>query len=230
MPARHDGGALRGGAPRAVWCAGEYDPRTVSARSVAADLVKEDRPAHLVWHPGTGEIVQLLPITRAARLLGACTGREGRVCAQLVVVAQSRTPFTGSPLAGLDAIVQWLEEWGVARRWPAGPPLPSPQSYHAHRSRKDWARGGHYGASQVPLLDRPDPGGIDVRRVTGPDTPLAAIPRPRVSGTTGGPRLLPRPRPQEPVRPPQTDPPPGRSAPLHPASEPVPVGPSAMSN
>lgn len=65
MPARHDGGALRGGAPRAVWCAGEYDPHTVSARSVAADLLKEDRAAHLVWHPGTGEIVQLLPITRA---------------------------------------------------------------------------------------------------------------------------------------------------------------------
>ncbi|MEU8124715.1 hypothetical protein AB0C21_38895 [Spirillospora sp. NPDC049024] len=237
MPARNDGGALRGGAPRAVWCAEEHDPHTVSARSVAADLLKEDRPAHLVWHPGTGEIVQLLPITRAARLLGGALGREGRVCAQIMVVAQSRSPFTGSPLAGIDAIVQWLEAWGVARRWPAGPPLPSPQSYHAQRNRKEWARGGHYGASQVPLLDRPDPGGIDVRRITGPDTPVAPIPKPRLPSTPTGPRLVaPRPRTpdpvrsSDPVRTPQNDAPASRPGPLHPASEPVPVGPSALSN
>ncbi|WUI01471.1 hypothetical protein OHR68_06525 [Spirillospora sp. NBC_00431] len=231
MPARQDGGALRGGAPRVVWCAGEHDPRTVSARSVAADLIKEDRPSHLVWHPGTGEIVQLLPATRAARLLGGRVGREGRACLQIMVVAQSRAPFTGALLVGLDAIVQWLDAWGVARRWPAGPPLPSPQSYHAHRGRKDWARGGHYGASQVPLVDRPDPGGIDIRRITGPDTPVAPIPKPRTPLPEGAPapRLVPRsPRTSEPVRPPQNDPqPPGR---LPPASEPVPVGQSAMSN
>ncbi|MCP9979171.1 hypothetical protein [Actinomadura madurae] len=79
------------------------------------------------------------------------------------------------------------------------------------------------------MLDRPDPGGIDIRRITGPDTPLAAIPKPRVPGTAAGPRLLPpRPRTPDTVRPPQNDPPPpGRPAPLRPASEPVPVGPSA---
>lgn len=227
MPARHDGGALRGGAPRVVWCAGEHDPRSVSARSVAADLVKEDRPPHLVWHPGTGEIVQLLPITRAARLLGGGVGREGRVCAQIMVVGQARTPFTGSLLTGLDAIVQWLDAWGVARRWPAGPPLPSPQSYHSLRARRDWARGGHYGASQVPTLDRPDPGGIDIRRITGPDTPVAPIPKPRAPSAPAGTRLLPpRPRTPDPVRTaaPQND------SPLRPASEPVPVGQTAMSN
>ncbi|MFS2291769.1 MAG: hypothetical protein FWJ90_03565, partial [Actinomadura sp.] len=131
MPARHDGGALRGGAPRVVWCTGDHDPRTVSARSVAADLIKEDRAPHLVWHPGTGEVVQLLPVTRAARLLGGRVGGEGRVCVQIMVIGQARAPFTGALLDGLDAIVQWLDSWGVARRWPAGPPLPSPQSYHA---------------------------------------------------------------------------------------------------
>ncbi|WP_243723321.1 hypothetical protein, partial [Actinomadura sp. 7K507] len=209
MPARHDGGALRGGAPRVVWCTGEHDPRNVSARSAAADLIKEDRPPHLVWHPGTGEIVQLLPATRAARLLGGRVGREGRFCVQIMVIGQSRAPFTGTPLAGLETIVAWLDTWGVPRRWPAGPPLPSPQSYHAHRERKDWARGGHYGASQVPLVDRPDPGAIDVRRITGPDTPVAPIPRPRAPLTDApaasladAPRLLPRnPRTADPVRP-----------------------------
>ncbi|WP_245918661.1 hypothetical protein [Actinomadura mexicana] len=226
MPAPNDGGALRGGAPRVVWCAEEHDPHTVSARSVAVDLLKENRPAHLVWHPGTGEIVQLLPITRAARLLGGALGREGRVCAQIMVVGQSRSPFTGSPLTGVEAIVQWLDAWGVARRWPAGPPLPSPQSYHAQRSRRDWARGGHYGASQVPLLDRPDPGGIDVRRITGPDTAVAPIPKSRLPGAATGPRLVPpRTRTPETARPAPSDAPPARPGPLRPASEPVPVGP-----
>ncbi|RKS77079.1 hypothetical protein BZB76_2450 [Actinomadura pelletieri DSM 43383] len=231
MPARQDGGALKGGAPRAVWCVGEHDPRAVSARSAAADLIKEDRPSHLVWHPGTGDIVQLLPATRAARLLGAPVGREGRVCVQIMVIGQSRVPFTGAPLCGLDAIVQWLDAWGVGRRWPAGPPLPSPQSYHASRGRKDWARGGHYGASQVPLLDRPDPGAIDIRRITGPDTPVAPIPKPRPRlpdpATTTRRHPLSG-RAPEPVRPPQGDsPPPARR---QPASGPVPVGPPAMSN
>ncbi|QXJ21330.1 hypothetical protein AGRA3207_002170 [Actinomadura graeca] len=180
MPARQDGGALQGGAPRVVWFASETDPRTVSGRSVAADLVKEERPSHLVWHPGTGEILQLLPATRAARLLGDHVGREGRACLQIAVVGQARVPFTGMLLNGLDQIVRWLDAWGIDRRWPAGPPLPSPQSYHSLRARKDWARGGHFGASQVPVVDRPDPGAIDIRRITGPDTPVAPIPKPRV--------------------------------------------------
>ncbi|WP_207933520.1 hypothetical protein, partial [Actinomadura sp. GC306] len=207
MPARQDGGALRGGAPRVVWCTGDHDPRTVSARSVAADLLKDGRPPHLVWHPGTGEIVQLLPVTRAARLLGGRAGAEGRLCAQIMVIGQSRAPFTGTLLTGVETIVQWLDGWGVPRRWPAGPPLPSPQSYHAERARKDWARGGHYGASQVPLLGRPDPGAIDIRRITGPDTPVSPIPKPRAPLSDGAApaHLRPRPpRPQEPVRPPQT--------------------------
>ncbi|WP_174564918.1 hypothetical protein [Actinomadura chibensis] len=195
---------------------------------MAADLIKEDRPPHLVWHPATGEIVQLLPVTRAARLLGDRIGHEGRVCVQIMVIGQSRAPFTGALLAGLDAIVQWLDSWGVARRWPAGPPLPSPQSYHSRRSRRDWAHGGHYGASQVPLAERPDPGGIDIRRITGPDTPVAPIPRPRAPlGDAGPPRRVSRGgRTAEPVLPAQNEP-----ARPRPPSEPVRVGSrSAMSN
>ncbi len=248
MPAGRDGGALRGGAPRVVWFASESDPRTVSARSVAADLIKEDRPAHLVWHPGTGEVVQLLPATRAARLLGEQVGREGRTCLQIVVVGQARLPFTGTLLTGLDAIVRWLDTWGVARRWPAGPPLPPPQSYHSRRARKDWARGGHYGASQVPVIERPDPGGIDIRRITGPDTPVAPVPKPRLpipEPAAAGRLVLRDPRGGDPVRTPQAEqstPPPGRPGPAvtpvpdrsPPAGDPVPgrvtVGPSAMSS
>ncbi|WP_345023965.1 hypothetical protein [Actinomadura keratinilytica] len=179
MPARLDGGALGGGAPRVVWLTSESDPRLVSARSVAADLAREARPAHLVWNPGSGEVVQQVPIVRAARALTGRAGREGRICAQIMVVGQAREPFTTGLLTGLEEIMRWLDAWGVPRRWPAGPPLPSPQSYHSGRSRRDWARGGHYGGSQVPDTSRPDPGAIDIHRVTGPDTPITAVPHPR---------------------------------------------------
>ncbi|GLZ09582.1 hypothetical protein Acsp03_70480 [Actinomadura sp. NBRC 104412] len=177
MPATQDGGALRGGAPRAVWFSSESDPRVVSARSVAADLLRRRTPAHLVWNPCSGQIVQLVPVNRAGALIDGPAGHEGRVCVQVLVVGHARDPFTGTVLNGLNMIMQWLDAWRVERRWPAGPPLPSPQSYHAQRARRDWARGGHFGASQVPGVNRPDPGGIDIRRVTGPDTPVTAVPR-----------------------------------------------------
>ncbi|MEU6039202.1 hypothetical protein ABZ801_27730 [Actinomadura sp. NPDC047616] len=216
MPARHDGGALGGGAPRVVWLTSESDPRLVSARSVAADLAREARPAHLVWNPGSGEVVQQVPIVRAARALTGRAGREGRICAQIMVVGQAREPFTTGLLTGLEEIMRWLDAWGVPRRWPAGPPLPSPQSYHSGRSRRDWARGGHYGGSQVPDTSRPDPGAIDIHRVTGPDALIAAVPHPRpVPGPETAPGLPPvstriaARRPGEPV-----------PAPLH-AAEPL---------
>ncbi|WP_018655570.1 hypothetical protein [Actinomadura flavalba] len=188
-PAREDGGRLRGGAPRAVWFGSDSDPRAVSARSVAADLSRAGRPAHLVWNPRSGEIIQLVPATRAAGLLGD-VGHEGRTCLQIMVVALTAEPFTAGTLPGVETIMAWADGWGVARRWPAGPPLPPPHSYQARRDRRDWARGGHFGASQVPGSQRPDPGGIDVRRLTGPDTPVTApsrAPRP-------APARLPPPR------------------------------------
>ncbi|MFC5185098.1 hypothetical protein [Actinomadura harenae] len=181
LPARQDGGALRGGAPRVVWLTSGSDPRAVSARSLAADLAKIGRPAHLVWNPVSGELVQQVPIVRAALALAEdgpagdfdlVPGREGRICAQIMVVGEAREPFTGGPLTGLDPVLRWLDGWGVARRWPAGPPLPTPQSYESRRERRAWARGGHFGASQVPDVVRPDPGGLDVRRLTGPATAL----------------------------------------------------------
>jgi hypothetical protein len=196
MPAKVDGGAMKGGAPRAVWLTNEADPRAVSARSVAQTLDRERRAAHLIWNPGYGDIIQMIPITRAGRLLDAEVGREGRVCVQIMVIGWSREPFTDGPLIGIDSIITWLDGWGVSRRWPAGPPLPSPQSYDSDRGRRQWARGGYFGCSQVPGATGPDPGGIDIRRITGPNTPLVDIPRPRaipVAETVLPPRLLRRP-------------------------------------
>jgi hypothetical protein len=179
MPAKLDGGAMKGGAPRTVWLTNEADPRAVSARSIAHRLDQHDQAVHLIWNPCSGDIIQMLPAIRAGRLLNGEIGREGRVCVQVLVIGHAHDPFTNGPLIGIDPIIAWLDTWGVTRRWPAGPPLPSPQSYHSSRGRRPWARGGHFGCSQVPEVTSPAPGGVDIRRITGPDTLVADIPRPR---------------------------------------------------
>jgi hypothetical protein len=183
MRAGTDGGSLKGGAPRAVWQMLEADPVTVSARSAAQRLDQQGQASHLVWNPLNGEIIQLIPIVRAARSLacadGDCAGgwadqaavaqvlAEGRVCVQISVVGFAHDPFTGGPMAGLRQIMTWLDSWGVPRDWPAGPPVSIPDGATAGRSRRLWARGGHFGASQVPGLSATGPGAIDVEQLTG---------------------------------------------------------------
>ena len=173
-----DGGHLRGGAPRAVWLTLGTAPRAVSIQSAAQRLISERRPCHLIWDPVTGEIVQLISVLRAACALGAPehlrhsghfqtadANTEGRICAQIGVLAHPSDPFTDSPLKALGTIVNWLDSWGVPHRWPAGRPAAYPQA--GERNRALWARGGHFGASQVPGCDNTGPGSIDTDRLTG---------------------------------------------------------------
>jgi hypothetical protein len=182
-----DGGPLKGGAPRVVWHALGADPQQVSARSAAQRLDQAGHASHLVWNPHNGEIIQLIPIVRAGRSLGpadrpadgpgpACwpggarggnVNAEGRVCVQICVVAQADEPFTDGPMAGRREILTWLDSWDIARSWPAGPPAPFPECHAIVRSRRLWARGGHFGASQVPGLTATGPGAIDPERLTG---------------------------------------------------------------
>lgn len=177
IPAATDGGPLRGGAPRAVWLTLGTAPPTVSIASTAQRLSCERRPCHLIWNPVTGEIAQLVSVLRAARALGgpghlersghvrtSDVNTEGRVCAQIGVLAHPAEPFTDGPLAGLIEIMKWLDSWGVSRRWPAGPPA---ADCRCRRSRALWARGGHFGASQVPGCENSGPGGVDITRLTG---------------------------------------------------------------
>lgn len=182
---RNDGGSLRGGAPRAVWHTSETSPGRISARSVAYHLEQQGRCAHLVWNPLTGEVVQMVPATRAAHLLTGGLDQEGRTCLQVVVVGQARRPFTSEPMHGLAGIIDWMVTWQVARHWPAGSPLPVPDSYHAARHRRLWARGGHFGSSQVPTTAGPAPGAIDIFKITGSGDPIAGIPRQRGPSGTG---------------------------------------------
>jgi hypothetical protein len=185
-----DGGPLIGGAPRAVWLTLGTAPGAVSVQSAAQRLIGERRPCHLIWDPLTGDIAQLISVLRAGRALGAADhldwapGRvracpenvnaEGRVCVQIGVLGHPGEPFTGSTLVRIETIVSWLDSWGVSRRWPAGRPeayrieMPTATATIVElRSRIAWARGGHFGASQVPGCDNVGPGAIDVDRITG---------------------------------------------------------------
>jgi hypothetical protein len=210
--AETDGGPLKGGAPRAVWLTLGTAPRAVSIQSAAQRLVSERRPCHLVWDPVTGEIVQLISVLRAGRALGAPerldwgpdrvpaypdnVNAEGRVCVQIGVLGHPAEPFTNGPLAGAGEIVNWLDSWGVPRRWPAGRPAGYLMA-GGERSRALWARGGHFGASQVPGCENIGPGGIDIDRLTGPHvlqvhprelpsplTPAEALPIPALARTS----------------------------------------------
>ncbi len=174
---------MNGGAPRAVWFIWPADPLGVSAKSVAQRLIQLKRPAHLVWNPVTGQMAQSLPPMRAACGLDGDQGRHGRVCVQIRVLGSMHEPFTDGKLEGLDEILAWLDSWEVPRSWPAGPPLPFPHSLAADRSPRLWARGGHFGHSQVPGSFEGDPGPIDVGRIVGElcpaETPSFEVPRPR---------------------------------------------------
>jgi hypothetical protein len=221
-----DGGELKGGAPRAVWQALGADPQAVSARSAAQRLDQLGRACHLVWNPLHGEIVQLVPIVRAARSLGCPEGleqpgpaghaeagtaarpaddqpagppaappaaarpaevnAEGRVCAQICVIAFAWEPFTSGPMFDLQAIMCWLDSWGVPRQWPAGRPPAFPLGHAAQRSRKLWARGGHFGASQVPGSMADGPGSVDVEMLTGRATSQVTEPRQAGQSTADG--------------------------------------------
>jgi hypothetical protein len=88
------------------------------------------------------------------------------------VLGTPREPFTSFQMIGLAAILGWLDSWQIPRRWPAGQPAPFRQ-LNRPRSRALWARGGHYGASQVPECDNLGPGGIDIDHLTRLDVPIA---------------------------------------------------------
>src|SRR5690625_202830 len=172
------------GAPRAVWTVTGTDPGAGpdSARAEAERRVAEGRAPHLVWQPLSGETVQILAATRRSELpLGETRyyeqyvdhAEEGRVCLAVAVVAQRSTPFTDGPLLGLTAIMDWLGSWGVARRWPSGPPgaeVPERDRIALEHTARMWARGGHFGHDQVPGSHLPGPGFLDVGRLLTPET------------------------------------------------------------
>ncbi len=74
-------------------------------------------------------------------------------------------------MLGLAEIMDWLDSWQIPRRWPTGSPAPYRQAGRTC-SRALWARGGHFGASQVPDSESIGPGGIDIDQITTAGTTI----------------------------------------------------------
>ncbi len=175
-----------------VWLLWPADPHGVSAKSAAQRLVQIGQPAHLVWNPVSGQIIQSLPATRAACGLPGELNRHGRVCVQIRVLGSVHEPFTDTKMDGLDDILAWLDSWSIPRHWPAGPPLPHPHSIAAPRSRRTWAAGGHFAHSQVPETSDGGPGPIDIERIIGDGLSPVQVPWPRQELTPAPTRSLDR--------------------------------------
>ena len=122
--------------------------------------------ASAIWRPARQAAAETAAGGTAADVL-AEVNAEGRLCVQIGVVAFARDPFTSRPMTGLPQILDWLDSWGIPRQWPAGPPAAFPDEQAARRDRRLWARGGHFGASQVPGLTAVGPGAVDVELLTG---------------------------------------------------------------
>lgn len=171
VPSSHDGGDMVGGPPRWVWHTYEAG-YALSARDGARRLIEAGNEVHFVFNPVTGELVQLLPASRAARGLenrpgGVQTNRLGSVCLQVEVVARASRPWTSdlteAGRVGLGRLVRFARAHGIPDTWTAGPPPAYPPG-DGRRDGKIWAlRAGHYGHSQVPENDHGDPGAIDPR-------------------------------------------------------------------
>jgi hypothetical protein len=141
--------------------------------------------ASAIWRPARQAAAQTAAGVTAAEAI-AEVNTEGRLCVQIGVVAFAWDPFTSRPMTGLQQILQWLDSWCIPRHWPAGQPAAFPDEQSACRDRRLWARGGHFGASQVPDLTAVGPGAVDVELITGwtgPGRPYAGVGR---AGHAGG--------------------------------------------
>jgi hypothetical protein len=175
LPSEHDGGSMLGGPPRWVWHTFEAG-YTLSAMSAARYLLEHGLEVHFTFNPRTGDIVQILPASRAGRGLrnlsgGVQTNRQGKVCLQVEVVGYAAHPFTAALTAvgraGLARLVDFARSHGIPDVFPAGPP-PAYPGGSSPRSVSTWTtEAGHYGHSQIPENDHGDPGAIDVRELLG---------------------------------------------------------------
>lgn len=148
------------------------------------------------WTHGSGGRPMVAPVGRppgepvapSARDGLAGVNNEGRICVQIGVIGYEWAPFTNGPAERAREIVSWLDSWQVARGWPAGRPAPFPgASRPGQQRRRHWARGGHFGASQVPGCSGSGPGAIDIERLTGP---LAGQRGATAPGTAGRPATI----------------------------------------
>lgn len=177
------GGAMDGTHPRAaVW----HTTEGTTIAGAQATLLRNGDEPHLIWDPTTGEFVQFIPADKSSRSLKndgfLKTNRVGTIRVQIEVVGYAKHPFTDGPLVGLNSLLPWLDQLGIPRSWPYGPPPAYPASYgvkNGYRDRPVYvSNSGHMCHSNVPGNDHGDPGAIDIAKLTPRLRPHMPPPKP----------------------------------------------------
>ena len=157
-----------------------------SAARGARYLIQMAYEAHFVFHPTSGELVQLLPVSSGARTLKAqnvTSNNHGTVHIQTEVIGDAHRPFTSdltpNGKRGLGYLMDFLRSHGISDRWVGGvrpPAYPGPgvkrfmplpgESGHTHHAAWRGNDHGDPGAIADPwrLIPGPAPerpGGVD---------------------------------------------------------------------
>jgi LysM repeat protein len=180
----NDGGSMLGGGAFCTWHSFEADPRKLSAKRGAEVLVAAGNGGTFCVNPLSGDIAQMVPASRASRMLcnlsgGVQTNRMGDVHIQIEVIAYANNPFTNywSPegKAAIQKIAAFARAHGVPDVWPAGQP-PAYPGPGVQRTAPT-SGSGHYAHSQWKENDHGDPGLIDYKAILG------STPTPPPAGT-----------------------------------------------
>jgi hypothetical protein len=184
-----DAGSYAGGPKKCIVHTTENDPNQTSAMDVAS-WMKNNKPGsvyHIIIHPITGEMVQMLPVNGSAKALsnpsgGVETNRCGSLVIQISFVARASDPFTRFPLPGWPQLREWIVNWGVPLYW-AGP---QPVGKVDRVSNSFWnTESGWYGHCCVPENDHHDPGAIDLNVLLGGGSSAPPTIPPDSGGGTG---------------------------------------------
>lgn len=162
-------GSYAGGPSKCVLHTTENDPNFTTAMDVVKwmEVNKPGSVYHLIYHPITGECVQMLPVNGSAKSLsnpsgGVETNRGGSVVIQISVVAKAADPFTRYDLPYWSSLLNWISSWGVPAVW-AGPP---PIGKVDHVSNSYWNQNsGWYGHCCVPENNHHDPGKVNLDKL-----------------------------------------------------------------
>jgi hypothetical protein len=159
-------GSLIGGPAKCTLHTTESNPEKTTAMAVAKWMAanKPGSVYTLLVHPITGETVQMLSAAGSAKALsnrprGVETNRRGKVHIQVSVVARAADPFTRFPMPGWERVLDWIDSWGVPRKWYGSPP----KGVLDHVTTDVWNNSsGWAGHCCVPENLHHDPGAIDL--------------------------------------------------------------------
>jgi hypothetical protein len=165
------GWSLNGGPSKFILHSTESDSYAGCVNDLCAYLDGWANPT-VVWDPWSGDMAMCDRADWAGGALLA-GNRDGSVVLQVEAVGRAgvvgKRPFTDSPMNGWPTILAWADSWGIPRVFPAGLPLPYPQSAgfsNGNRPADVWAvSSGYYGHSQVPSNDHGDPGLVDPTKI-----------------------------------------------------------------